>query len=247
MNKMTYTLNGSKGPVILLLHGFLGDKNQWNDIIKTLYDKYAILTIELPGHGESPSCNSYTIADLAIEISKYLTNIQIDKVHFIGHSMGGYVGAAFASAFPQQLHSLTLINSMTGPDTIARKLMRDRAIKLIDRYQEAYVSMAIGNLFTPQEHISFYDIIENVKTQAQKIKLESIMAALRAMRDRPSQKGMVTVPLTYVYGLRDTVIDKLLIENELDKINCRAHTIDGGHMLLLTHSTELLKMLHFIE
>ncbi|MEO9502399.1 MULTISPECIES: alpha/beta fold hydrolase [Nonlabens] len=247
MKKMTYYYKSSNKPSVLLLHGFLGSKSQWNTVAKLLENSYNIIHVELPGHGESPMVSQYSIDDLAFEISQFLMENDIHKVHFIGHSMGGYVGSAFAKAYPQQLYSLTLLNSIMGPDSVARKMMRDRAIQLIDRFQNAYVSMAINNLFTPQEHVIYKAIIENMRIESQEITLEAVMAALRAMRDRPSQLGHVDVPVQYIYGNRDTVIEKSIIEAELSQELYAGVSIEGGHMLLLTHPSEIVSNMHFID
>lgn len=233
--------------MVLLLHGFLGNKSQWNDLSIILDKSYDLLKVELPGHGKSPAINEYSIAALALEISQYLKEQGIEKVHFVGHSMGGYVGAAFAKAYSQQLHSLTMVNSIASADHPARKQMRNRAIQLIDRFQDAYVSMAINNLFTREEHLSCQAIIETMKVAGKRMTVESVLAALRAMRDRPSQLLSTSIPVQYIYGNRDTVIDKKLIEKELEDLDLQGIEIDGGHMLLLTHATELLENMHFIE
>lgn len=247
MKKMTYYFNASDKPVVLLLHGFLGSKNQWTAVAKLLENRFNILNVELPGHGQSPSIAQYSISDLAFEISQYLIENTIHKVHFVGHSMGGYVGSAFAKAYPNQLYSLTLLNSIMGPDSVARKVMRDRAIQLIDRFQNAYVSMAISNLFTPQEHEVYKDIIDGMRVASQEMTLETVMAALRAMRDRPSQLGNVDVPVQYIYGSRDAVIEKSIIETELNQMIHDGISVEGGHMLLLTHPEEVINKIHFID
>ncbi|EAS20753.1 hypothetical protein BBFL7_01643 [Flavobacteria bacterium BBFL7] len=247
MNKMTYYFKKCDKPVALLLHGFLGNKSQWTAMAKLLDSKFNILYVELPGHGQSHTIDHYTIADLASEISQFLTSNSIDKIHFVGHSMGGYVGAAFAKAYPQQLYSLTLVNSIMGPDSTARKVMRDRAIQLIDRFQDAYISMAINNLFTPEEHIIHKTIIDDMKNAAKNMTLETIMAALRAMRDRPSQIGQMNETVQYIYGSRDQIIEKSIIEAELSLMNLNGESIDAGHMLLLTHPEEVISKTHFID
>ncbi|GAK88310.1 alpha/beta hydrolase fold [Nonlabens ulvanivorans] len=244
---MTYYFNASDKPVVLLLHGFLGSKNQWTAVAKLLENRFNILNVELPGHGQSPSIAQYSISDLAFEISQYLIENTIHKVHFVGHSMGGYVGSAFAKAYPNQLYSLTLLNSIMGPDSVARKVMRDRAIQLIDRFQNAYVSMAINNLFTPQEHEVYKGIIDGMRVASQEMTLETVMAALRAMRDRPSQLGNVDVPVQYIYGSRDAVIEKSIIETELNQMIHVGISVEGGHMLLLTHPEEVINKIHFID
>lgn len=247
MNKMAYYLDSKDKPVVLLLHGFLGSKAQWDRIIIGLESKYSILMVELPGHGNAPSIDDYSIADLGLEISQYLEQQNIEKVHFVGHSMGGYVGAAFAKAYPQQLISLTMVNSIAKADGPARKQMRNRAIQLIDRFQNAYVSMAINNLFTRKEHELYESIIELMKKSAQNMTVESVLAALRAMRDRPSQLLSREVLVQYIYGNRDRIISKELIEKELKEFKVQGEELDSGHMLLLTHSKELLGQMHFIE
>lgn len=247
MNKMTYYFTDIDKPVVLLLHGFLGSKAQWSSILQALENQYSILMVELPGHGNAPSVDDYSISNLTTEISQYLHKQAIKKVHFVGHSMGGYVGAAFAKTYPQQLLSLTMINSIANADGPARKQMRNRAIQLIDRFQNAYVSMAINNLFTAQEQEMQAVIIQQMKNTAQNMSIESVLAALRAMRDRPAQDLSNEIVLQYIYGNRDTVIDKSLIIKEIAKFKCTGTDLNGGHMLLLTHPVALLQNMHFME
>ncbi|MGJ8683115.1 MAG: alpha/beta fold hydrolase [Nonlabens sp.] len=247
MWKMTYSFQSTGKPVALLLHGFLGSKSQWNSVVSGLESNYDMLMVELPGHGKSPSVSDYSIEELSFEISQYLKQYFIEKVHFVGHSMGGYVGAAFAKAYPQHLHSLTMVNSIANSDLPARKQMRNRAIELIDRFQNAYVSMAINNLFTREEHELYKEIIEEMKAMGKSMTLESVLAALRAMRDRPSQLLDKDLNIQYIYGNRDAVIDKSLIEKELSAFNFNGVELAGGHMLLLTHPSELIQNMHFIE
>lgn len=249
MGLMYFTFKATGKPVLLLLHGFLGNNNQW-DVMVPHFHKFDLLLVELPGHGSSPNCDAYTIDELAIDIYRIMHSIKVDKIHFVGHSMGGYVGCAFAKAYPQNLHSLTLINSIAGADPIARKQLRNRAIQLIDRFQDTYVSMAIANLFTVSEHQNYATEIELMKKQAREINLTSVLAALRAMRDRSSQIDAlleVDVPISYIYGDQDTVIDPELIEKEISKLKVTAHKITAGHMLLITHPMKIIEKVHFID
>lgn len=249
MKRMHYTFENSGKPVVLLLHGFLGSRNQW-DVMLPYFHGYDVLQLELPGHGDSPSCDHYSIDDLALEIHQLLTSIEVDKVHFVSHSMGGYVGCAFAKAYPHQLHSLTLINSIAGADTVAKKQLRNRAIQLIDRFQETYVSMAISNLFAKKEHELYNSQIAVMKQQAKIISLASVLAALRAMRDRRSTLDDVrelNLPITYIYGSLDTVIDPQIIEKEIFKLKATGINVEAGHMLLITHPLKVIQNMHFIE
>jgi 2-succinyl-6-hydroxy-2,4-cyclohexadiene-1-carboxylate synthase len=52
MYKLAYEFTGNnKGPVILFLHGFLGSRRDWDDVVPNFNDKYHCLLLDLPGHG----------------------------------------------------------------------------------------------------------------------------------------------------------------------------------------------------
>jgi pimeloyl-ACP methyl ester carboxylesterase len=230
-----------------LIHGFLGSASQWDHLVAYYKNHFRLLLIELPGHGNtSPSAQEFSIDDVALAINDIITRHDVACVHVVGHSMGGYIGAAFAKAYPLKTLSLTLINSIAGPDLAARKAMRDRAIKLIEKYQEAYVSMAVSNLFTEQERLLYQQPIHAMKENAQGITLPSIIQSLKAMRDRSGvlkQLKNSTFPVIFISGKNDTVIAEALILKEAEKLQAAHFSISGGHMLLMTHAPQLIQVL----
>ncbi|PPK96582.1 pimeloyl-ACP methyl ester carboxylesterase [Nonlabens xylanidelens] len=251
MDRLHYEYIKNQRPVLLLIHGFLGSMEQWDYLENGLSKHYSLLKIDLPGHGNSPEFTSpYTLESLTLLIDHILIKEKIEKVAILGHSMGGYLGSAFAKARPQKTSSLTLLNSIAGEDLKERKIMRDRSINLIEKHQEAYVNMAIGNLFTTTERELYSDRIELMKEQAHSITIKSIVHALVCMRDRKDhlidlQNALVAV--NYVYGTKDQIITTDRIEKEANYLNCKASKMDCGHMSLLTNAEDILKKMHFIE
>lgn len=249
--KLHYTLTGTTKPVVLLVHGFLGSALQWLDTTTFLNRDFDILLVELPGHGASVEASSdYALVDVAHAINDILIQLQIVKLHVVGHSMGGYICSAFAKAYPVKTRSLTLINSIAGSDSAPRKTTRNRAIKLIEKYQEAYVSMAVSNLFTDDERGAFEPQITLMKNHAANLSITSIIQALKAMRDRPScVNGLkdIPFPIRYISGVTDAVIAESVIKDEIKKVNADHASVHGGHMIIVTHTAELQKELHFIE
>lgn len=239
-------LNKGKGEAALLLHGFLGSAAQWDALARPLSRIYQLIIPELPGHGNSPETKQYTISDVAEALNDIMVHENIVKAHLIGHSMGGYVCSAFAKAYPEKTSSLTLINSIAGADSPERKKMRDRSIKLIKKYREAYTSMAITNLFTEKEQQVHAAKIDEMKEQAAGITTDSILAALIAMRDRPGYRlDNSTLPVNYILGRVDTVIPPYRIHAEAEKLGASLSVILGGHMLIMTHSAKVLDKLRF--
>lgn len=249
--QLNYTFKDLNKPVILMLHGFLGSAAQWSGMVGGLENDFSQLLVELPGHGLSPeSKTAFSIDDIAHAINKILEQEAIEKIHVLGHSMGGYVGSAFAKAYTSKVLSLTLINSITGPDAKERKLQRDRAITLIEKYQEAYVSMAINNLFTEDERKNHKKEIKEMKIAAGQISIESIIKSLKAMRDRSGVTDFlkeVAFPIHLISGSKDAVISQGLIIEEIKLLNAMHTSLEGGHMLILTHVNELSQNVHFVE
>lgn len=238
--ELNYQSKG-KGNAILLLHGFLGSAAQWDAISDQLSAQHHLIIPELPGHGKSPFCKDYSVQDIAEALNNILISESIDKVQLVGHSMGGYVCSAFAKAYPEKVSFLNLINSISAADNPERKKMRDRAIRLIKKYKEAYTSMAITNLFTETEQENHKAKIQEMKQNAKGISTDSITAALVAMRDRPSYSlENSSFPIHYILGRDDTVIPPYRIHAEAEKLNASTSIVLGGHMLIITHAGKVL-------
>ena len=86
-----------KGTAVVLLHGFLENKQMWNAFLSQISKRNRIIAIDLLGHGET-ECLGYvhTMEDQADMVHSVLQELKIRKVVLIGHSMGGYLALAFA-------------------------------------------------------------------------------------------------------------------------------------------------------
>ncbi|MEH2007889.1 alpha/beta fold hydrolase, partial [Nostoc sp.] len=79
-------------PLIFLLHGFMGNINEFDEAIKLLGEDFSSLTLDLPGHGKTQVLGGdqyYKIELTAQAIINLLDELKIDKCHLIGYSMGG--------------------------------------------------------------------------------------------------------------------------------------------------------------
>ena len=90
--QVRYSDRGSGDSVILLLHGFGGDLENWMFNLGALSENHRLLALDLPGHGKS----SKTIIDPSINgmekfVSKFLELLDLTPVNIVGHSMGGAI------------------------------------------------------------------------------------------------------------------------------------------------------------
>ena len=179
--KISYTEQG-KGTAVVLLHGFLENKEMWDAFVPEFLKKNRVITIDLLGHGKT-ECLGYvhSMEDQAEMVYVVLSELKIRKVVLIGHSMGGYVGLAFAELYPENVKGIVLLNSTSRADSEDRKTNRDRAIKAVKQNYTAFVRMSIANLFSEKNRTILLNEIENVKTEALKTPLQGIVASLEGM------------------------------------------------------------------
>ena len=150
--KIHFTIQGAGEKVpLVLLHGFLEDSEIWDPIVKELKMQRQVICIDLPGHGKSAGvANIHTMKLMAEVVHEVLKSIDIERFSIAGHSMGGYVSLELLKNFPMIIKSIMLINSTPLEDTVEKREIRERSVKLVGRNKKAYVSMAISNLYSEE-------------------------------------------------------------------------------------------------
>jgi abhydrolase domain-containing protein 6 len=104
-------LAGGQGEVLVLLHGFGGDKDNWTRVAKYLTPHFRVVMPDLPGFGDStkdPDAH-YTIFTQVDRLHAFLTDLGISKFHLGGNSMGGYIAGFYAAKFPREIQTLWLL------------------------------------------------------------------------------------------------------------------------------------------
>lgn len=233
--------------VVVFLHGFLENKEMWQDIIPSFISKYRVITIDLLGHGKT-ECRGYihTMEDQADMVHHLLHELKIRKVVFIGHSMGGYVALAFAELFPDFMKGLALVNSTSRADDEERKANRDRAIKAVKENYTSFVRLSIANLFSEQNRTLLVDEIEKVKQEALQTPLQGIIAALEGMKIRKDREVILhfaPYPILLILGKKDPV---LLYSSHIEQIEDTKVALvcfPDGHMSHIENKNELEKTL----
>lgn len=131
MSPLSYTLTGEGGaPPVLLLHGFLGAKEEWDEIIEALREDFLCIAPDLPGHGGSVGLSypdAYTIEGAAREVTALLDGLGISRVALVGYSMGGRLALHLALRHPERFSGLFLESSSPGIEE-----ERERAVRRME-------------------------------------------------------------------------------------------------------------------
>jgi pyruvate dehydrogenase E2 component (dihydrolipoamide acetyltransferase) len=112
------TLGDGDSVPVLLLHGFGADLNTWMFTQPALADGRQVIALDLPGHGGSGKQLDRADAESLAAIVEHAQNaLGIERLHLVGHSMGGGIAISFAVREPERVATLTLISSAAlGPE-----------------------------------------------------------------------------------------------------------------------------------
>ena len=105
---------GVAGPRVLLIHAIGFDHHSWKPIIPYLEDRYQLVALDLPGHGESekPAGVDYSLRSLSERVVGFLDELGWDDAILIGNSLGGGTSLAVAERAPERVNGLALCNSV---------------------------------------------------------------------------------------------------------------------------------------
>jgi 3-oxoadipate enol-lactonase len=224
-----------KGPLAVLVHGFPLDHRQWLDTLHgPLAARRTLVAVDLRGHGESPGSGDpvHAMDLLAHDVAAVIRSLGDGPVDVAGLSMGGYVVQALWAAHSQLVRSLVLCDTRARADDDAGKSNRDAAIRtVLEQGRAAIGSSMLPKLLAPRAPGDALGQLlrARVQTMAESLPVETIVADLRGLRDRPDRTAMlpqIDVPALVVVGKEDAITPP-------DEAERLAHAIPGARLAVL--------------
>jgi pyruvate dehydrogenase E2 component (dihydrolipoamide acetyltransferase) len=241
--KISYAGAGTDGDVILLVHGYGGDRNSWLFLQEPLAAKYQVYALDLPGHGTSAKdVGDGTLGVLAEAVTGVLDALGAARAHLVGHSLGGAVALAVAAGDPGRIASLTLIAPAGFGADINVGYLRGFA----DAATRRELKPVLSQLFADESLVT-RQLVDDLLAYK---RLDGVDAALHALLDAlldgdaqradsaaPLAAIGDAVPVTVVWGGADRVIPAAQAEAVAGAVR---HVIDGaGHMPHMERPSEV--------
>ena len=126
---IAYDLVGpDTAPVVCMTHSLTSDSGMWSEQVPALIRAgFRVLRIDMRGHGGSmPVEGDYTMSDLALDVANTLEALSISRVHFIGLSIGGMLGQAFALEHHSKLASAMWCDTLPATPEGASEVWQQR-------------------------------------------------------------------------------------------------------------------------
>src|SRR5258708_33213695 len=120
--------SGGDGEAVVLAHAIGCDHRMWEELVPLISRQFRVLAFDLRGHGRSPvPKRPYSLEEMAADVAAALEHLAIAKAHWVGLSMGGMVGQAFALEHPGRLGRLVLANTTSSYGEGGSKIWDSRA------------------------------------------------------------------------------------------------------------------------
>jgi len=104
---------------LVFVHGLSGSWPNWLEQLPVFAAERRVVTLDLPGFGHSPMpAEQISISGYARLLDRLLGELGIGAAVLVGNSMGGFIAAELAIAFPQRVERLVLV-SAAGISTTA--------------------------------------------------------------------------------------------------------------------------------
>lgn len=110
---LPYLEGGTGSEVLLLLHGFAGDKDNFARVARFLVPHYRVIIPDLPGFGDArrdPGAR-HDMAAQVENLRAFMAELGVARFHLGGNSMGGFVSCEYATRHPEQVASLWLLDA----------------------------------------------------------------------------------------------------------------------------------------
>jgi 3-oxoadipate enol-lactonase len=113
-----YEDTGGPGSAIVFSHGLMMSSRMWRAQVDALKARYRCIAYDHRGQGQSsdPGGRSHDMDTCFRDAVAVIEGIDARPCHFVGLSMGGFVGMRLAAHRPDLLYSLTLIETSAEPE-----------------------------------------------------------------------------------------------------------------------------------
>ena len=112
--KIHWSSTGKGKKSVILVHGGMCDESFWSRQVPALAQKYRVITLDLPGHGQSgsPADGKFSMDLFARAVEAVRREAKVQKAVLVGHSMGTPVVRQYARLYPKHAAALVLVDGV---------------------------------------------------------------------------------------------------------------------------------------
>lgn len=193
-------------PTVVLSNSLGTDLSMWDAQAAILATRFHVVRYDTRGHGGSSAPpGPYTISLLGADVLAVLDNLEIERAHFVGLSLGGVIGQWVGVHAPQRLHKLVLANTASRigtPDGWRARAASVRASGMLE-----IAAGAPGRWFTPEFVARQPVVVGTMQKTLRGLDPEGYAACCEALggADLTGIVGRIAAPALVIAGAHDPV------------------------------------------
>ncbi len=206
--RIAYRLDGDADrPVLVLSNSNATTLNMWDEQMPDLVRHFRVLRYDTRGHGRSGAPSGpYSMDRLGRDVLELLDALHIERAHFCGLSLGGFIGQWLGIHAPDRIDRLILSNtsSYLGPaahwDSMIASVMAARDMS-------DFARMFIGNWFPRHMIETEHAVVETFRSMVLSTPAQGLAGCLAAIRDADLRRtiALIRCPTLVIAGQHDTV------------------------------------------
>lgn len=245
-----YELRG-KGPPVILIAGYTCNHSFWDPILKSLSQKFQILTFDNRAVGQTKDNQEKLSAELMAEDVMALAEaLQLVRPHIAGHSMGGTIAQCIGAKYSPKISKLAILSS--SPKWRSALILSTRSLLEMRRQNCPFDLVAEATLpwIFGENFLNNRQAVEELKTTAlnypfpQSIQDQERQHSVLTQFDGRHQLQKILAKTLIVYGSQDVAalpceskyMAKSIPQNILKELDC-------GHGMILEQPEQLAELL----
>lgn len=202
-----YQFDRTPGKPVLLFSNSLGtDLSMWDIQAEFFKNDFQILRYDSRGHGESDIISeNFSLDDLALDVIDLMNELEIDKVHFVGISIGGATGIWLGSHYADRFLSFALAN--TSPRIATALVWENRIEQVLKSGLRPVADASIDRWFTKVFCRLNPELVKKAIEPMMQVRVESYIGCCRVLRDSDQWESLprILLPCLIVAGAFDAV------------------------------------------
>ena len=206
--RIAYRFDGAEHLPVLILSNSIGTTyHMWDGEVDALSQHFRVLRYDVRGHGESGvPAGSYSLDRLGRDVLEMMDALGIQRAHFLGLSLGGFIGQWLGIHAPQRIDRLILSNTAAqlGPARVFDE--RSAAIRAAPDMRETAEGF-LANWFPRHMLDAGAPVIDKYRAMLLATDREGLAGLFAAVRDADLRRTirLIEAPTMVIAGRDDTV------------------------------------------
>jgi pimeloyl-ACP methyl ester carboxylesterase len=196
------TMELGEGPAIVLVHDLGAGRMSLMPVARKLMGRHHVVLVDLPGHGDSPMPDPFTL-QIAADALDGVVARQKGAVVVAGHGVGGVVALLEASAHPERVKGVVVVNAAARSPMDVPDQERKRYQEFMDEHYDDFLKL----LFKSAARDSAQGVA--VHAQAMLVPSNNVKLYLRELLylDASAAAKNLKVPMLYVGAGKEWAAD----------------------------------------